>query len=187
MTKTKYTKEYLKEIDKEVELVPLTYDFSFKRMFANDGVNDYLILKKFLISVLKLDLDYVTCPIIVLCNELPKENKHEYHKTLDINVRLNNNIHLDLEMNQSKYDMVVTRNGLYESKLFTMAFESGTKNDEFLKQYICQLNLNNYEKVKSNDEIDEIHGEDIVAFTSMKTGNIYLKNRITILKYLSII
>ena len=91
-------------------------------MFANDGVNDYLILKKFLISVLKLDLDYVTCPIIVLCNELPKENKHEYHKTLDINVRLNNNIHLDLEMNQSKYDMVVTRNGLYESKLFTFVF-----------------------------------------------------------------
>ena len=87
-------------------------------------------------------------------------------------------------MNNKKYEKIIHRNSLYESKLFTMAFESGTKNDEFLKQYICQLNLNNYEKVKGNDEIDEIHGEDIVAFTSIKNGNIYMKNRITILKYL---
>ena len=26
-----------------------------------------------------------------------------------------------------------------------LSFESSTKNEEFLKQYICQLNLNNYE------------------------------------------
>ena len=181
---SKYNKDFLKELDKKLCLVPLTYDFSFKRIFANDNSIDHTILKMFLISVLKLEIDPYTCQIDILQSELPKENSKEYKKTVDINVLLNNNIHLDIEMNNKKYEKIIHRNSLYESKLFTMAFESSTKNEEFLKQYICQLNLNNYEKVKSNNIIEKLEGEDIVAFTSIKNGNIYMKNRITILKYL---
>lgn len=184
MAKRKYTKEYLEKLDKKVKMVPLTYDFSFKRLFTSQYDGDYLILKLFLLSVLRLDLDPKKCRIEVRCSELPKENYKEYRKTVDINVILNKNIHLDIEMNNTKYNKIVTRNGLYESKLFTMAFESGIKNEEFLKQYIYQLNLNNYEKISNDNKIEQLQGEDIVAFTSIKTGDIILKNRVTILKYL---
>ena len=153
-------------------------------MFATEKDHDYLILKMFLISVLRLKLDPYKCHISVRCSELPKENIKEYRKTLDINVILNNNLHLDIELNNSKYSKIVTRNGLYESKLFTMAFESGSKIDDFLNQYVCQLNLNNYEKINSDNEIEKLEGEDIIASTSIKTGNIILLNRLTILRYL---
>ena len=48
---SKYNKDFLKELDKKLCLVPLTYDFSFKRIFANDNSTDHTILKMFLISV----------------------------------------------------------------------------------------------------------------------------------------
>lgn len=180
MTKTKmkikYTKEYLEKLDEKLRLVPLTYDFSFKRMFASERDRDYLVLKMFLIAVLRLKIDPYKCNISVRCSELPKENIKEYRKTLDINVILNNNLHLDIELNNTKYNKIVTRNGLYESKLFTMAFESGAKTADFLNQYVCQLNLNNYEKIHSDNMIEKLEGEDIIASTSIKTGNIILLN-----------
>ena len=180
----KYTKKYLKELDENSILIPLTYDFTFKRLFATQRDGDYLLLKMFIISILKLDLDPMTTEISVKCSELPKENSHEYRKTVDINVILNKDIHLDIEMNNTKYNKIVTRNGLYEAKLFTMAFEAGSTMEDFLKKYIYQLNLNNYEKINRDKFIEEIEGEDIIAFTSMKNGNVYTNKRITILKYL---
>ena len=119
---SKYNKDFLKELDKKLCLVPLTYDFSFKRIFANDNSTDHTILKMFLISVLKLELDPYTCQIDILQSELPKENSKEYKKTVDINVLLNNNIHLDIEMNNKKYEKIIHRNSLYESKLFAFVF-----------------------------------------------------------------
>ena len=167
----KYTKEYLKELDQNTRLVPITYDFSFKKLFASERDGDYLILKMFIISILKLDLDPESTEIVVRCSELPKENTREYCKTVDINVILNKDIHLDIEMNNTKYNKIVTRNGLYEAKLFTMAFEAGSTMEDFLRKYIYQLNLNNCEKIDRDRFIEEIEGEDIIAFTSMKNGN----------------
>lgn len=178
-----YTIEYLEKLDKKIKLVPITYDFSFKRLFANPG-KDYLILKMFIISILKLDLNPYKTDIQVRSSELPKENYREYRKTVDINVILNKDIHLDIEMNNTKYNKIITRNGLYEAKLFTMAFESGSTMEDFLKKYIYQLNLNNYEKIDREHFIEEIKGEDIIAFVSMKDGSVYTNKRFTILKYL---
>ena len=90
---SKYNKDFLKDLDKKLCLVPLTLDHAFKRIFANDNSTDYTILKMFLISVLKLEIDPYTCQIDILQSELPKENSKEYKKTVDINVLLNNNIH----------------------------------------------------------------------------------------------
>lgn len=179
-----YTNDYLKELDKKLKLVPITYDFSFKRLFATPHNNDYLILKMFIISILKLDLNPYNTEIQVRSSELPKENYREYRKTVDINVILNKDIHLDIEMNNTKYNKIITRNGLYEAKLFTMAFESGSTMEDFLKKYIYQLNLNNYEKINREHFIEEIKGEDIIAFVSMKDGGVYTNKRFTILKYL---
>ena len=119
---SKYNKDFLQELDKKLCLVPLTLDHAFKRIFANDNSTDHTILKMFLISILKLEIDPYTCQIDILQSELPKENSKEYKKTVDINVLLNNNIHLDIEMNNKKYEKIIHRNSLYESKLFTFVF-----------------------------------------------------------------
>ena len=50
----KYTKKYLKELDLNTRLVPITYNFSFKRLFATQRDGDYLILKMLIISLLKI-------------------------------------------------------------------------------------------------------------------------------------
>ena len=89
---SKYDKDFLKELDKKLCLVPLTLDHAFKRIFANDNSTNHIILKMFLISIIKLEIDPYTCQIDILQSELPKENSKKYKKTVDINVLLNNNI-----------------------------------------------------------------------------------------------
>ena len=50
----------------EEKFIPLTRDFMFKRIFTNNPE----ILKKFLISVLKLDINPDLATITILNNEL---------------------------------------------------------------------------------------------------------------------
>ena len=80
----KYTKEYLSELDKELEMIPLTFDPIFKGVFEKN----LELLKRFLNVTLDLGLDLNVCKITLLSNELPKENKKEYQKTVDIYVLL---------------------------------------------------------------------------------------------------
>ena len=61
---------YLKKIDKELEMIPLTFDVMFKGVFEKNVD----LLKRFLICVLNLDLDVNHTKIEVLNNELVKEN-----------------------------------------------------------------------------------------------------------------
>ena len=47
------TKEYLKEVDEALEMIPLTFDVVLKAVF----VRNLDLLKKFIIDVLNLDID----------------------------------------------------------------------------------------------------------------------------------
>ena len=73
------TKEYLKELDRKLEFIPITFDPVFKGIFERN----LDILKKFLIITLNLDLDINDTKIEILNNELPKENVKEYQKRVD--------------------------------------------------------------------------------------------------------
>ena len=68
--------KYLKKVDKNVEMIPLTFDIVFKGVFERNKD----ILKKFLISTLDLKLDGEKTKIEILNNELIKENVREYQK-----------------------------------------------------------------------------------------------------------
>ena len=61
-----YTLDDVRELDKKVKLIPITYDFSFKDVFEN---NLYL-LKKFLLAVLDLDVEDSECMLKLLNSEL---------------------------------------------------------------------------------------------------------------------
>ena len=104
----KYTKEYLKELDlkQNIKLIPLCYDPMFKKVFGNNPK----ILKKFLLSVLHLDIEEDECKMVIGVNELPKEQYKNYGSRVDINIIINDNIRINLEINQEVFKDIADSN-----------------------------------------------------------------------------
>ena len=136
----------------EEKFIPLTRDFMFKRIFTNNPE----ILKKFLISVLKLDINPNLATITILNNELTKAREKEYHKTVDIYARINNNLRIDIEVNSEKFNHVKVRNIFYLNKITVDTTDVGVNYKDFSKIYFYQLNLNIQKCDKDLDEEYEI-------------------------------
>ena len=163
----------LKEIDNNIKLIPLTYDFSFKSVF-NKNLE---LLKEFLIDVLHLEYQREELDIRILNNELPKEIYSEYQKRIDVNIVLNDNIYVEIEINKENFELVKYRNKMYADKLYSMLLESGenARKLEYIRFY--QLNLNTENK-------SEKVGEHIIVPYDISTDSVYISNEQTILKYL---
>jgi len=142
--KNKYTRERLIILDKELKFIPLTYDFAFKKVFCFNKE----LLKDFLISVLELEdiINPDECKIELEPNELPKENKKEYKKTIDINVILNNDIYVDIEVNREAFKDIKLRNMMYVDKLYSMILDKGEHYHKLDEKVMYQLNLNAIDK-----------------------------------------
>ena len=120
----------------------------FKHIFTNNPD----ILKKFLIDVLKLDINPNLATIIIENNELTKSRKKEYQKNVDIYVSINNNLRIDIEVNSEKFSSIKARNVLYLNKIAIDTTESGFTYQKMNKQYFYQLNLNAHKSDKYLDE-----------------------------------
>ena len=131
-----------------IELIPLTRDFMFKHIFTNNPN----ILKKFLISVLKLNINPELASIVVESNELVKSRNKEYHKTVDIYACINNNLRIDIEVNAEKFSAIKARNALYLNKIAIDTTNSGFTYQDISKVYFYQLNLNVHRLDKNLDE-----------------------------------
>ena len=140
------------KLKQEEKFIPLTRDFMFKRIFTNNPE----ILKKFLISVLKLDINPNLATITILNNELTKAREKEYHKTVDIYARINNNLRIDIEVNSEKFDAVKVRNTFYLNKITVDTTDVGVNYKDFSKIYFYQLNLNIQKSDKDLEEEYEI-------------------------------
>ena len=136
------SKKYLREVNKSIEMILLTFDVMFKGVFEKNTD----ILKRFLISILDLKLDVNKTKIEVLNNELVKENIREYQKRVDILVVLNDTIYIDIEVNRSNFDRVKLRNSMYCDKLYSMLLDMGDKTTKLNDIYLYQLNLNAKDK-----------------------------------------
>jgi len=144
----KYSKKYLKEYDKTHEFIPLTRDYLFKAIM----LKNIEIFKKFLINTLYLDLDPNNCNIIFIDKELVRENKKEHGKVVDLNVKLGNNLLINIEVNTYDFSLIKRRNQLYIEKLDTLDLEVGDKYNILNNKYTYQLNLNAKEKSKIGEE-----------------------------------
>ena len=136
------------KIKENIELIPLTRDFMFKHIFTNNPN----ILKKFLISVLKLNINPELASIVVESNELVKSRDKEYHKTVDIYACINNNLRIDIEVNTEKFSAIKARNALYLNKIAIDTTNSGFTYQDISKIYFYQLNLNVHKLDKNLDE-----------------------------------
>ena len=166
-------KKYLRKIDRSIEMIPLTFDIVFKGIFEKN----LEILKIFLISTLELNLNIDDTKIELLNNELIKENIREYQKRVDILVVLNDTIYIDIEINRSNFERVKLRNSMYCDKLYSMLLDMGDKTTKLNDIYLYQLNLNTKEKYIT-------YGEDKIVSFSLVTKDIFIKNKIMVLKYL---
>ena len=168
-----YTKEELREIDKELEMIPLTFDSIFKGVFERN----LDILKQFLIITLGLELETEKTTIQLLNNELLKDNFKEYQKTVDILVVLNEHIYVDIEINRSNFEKVKLRNILYSDKIFSSLLERGDDVEILKDTYFYQLNLNTEDKTIS-------YGEEVVVAYGIKTKSVFMDHKYIVLKYL---
>lgn len=164
-------KEYFKQLDQELNLIPITYDFAFKKLFRTN----LDILKDLLKVVIPLDITE-DCKIRLMDGELPKENKNEKKKIVDIYVVLDGKIYVDIEMNRSLFENVLERNIKYKDKLSSMIPKVGEDIIKLKDKKLYQLNLNANESEKILD--------DIVVLYGIKTKKIYSANEYMIIKSL---
>ena len=162
--------EYFQELDQELKLVPLTYDFTFKKVFKNNPI----YMKEFIYTMLPF-LNLENYKVRFLDSELTKEKK-ERKKTVDILISLDDKIYIDIEMNRSKFQNIYLRNLEYLKKLSTMLWKEGEDIQNLKEKKVIQINLNANEKEKAPD--------DIIASCGLLTGYIYDVNGLVFSKNL---
>lgn len=115
----------------------MTYDIVFKSFFQRNKN----ILKDYLnsLSIVKINQ---TSKINFLNSELYQENKHEYHKIIDLYIVIDNKTFIDIELNKMPFEIVMERNHLYLSKLSSMLLETGENIKKLKHYYLYQINLN---------------------------------------------
>ena len=141
------------------------------------------MLKKFLLSILdtEIDIDEYSS-IALLNNELLKENKKEYSKTVDIYIRLNDDFFINLEINREMFKYVEYRNLLYFAKLCSMLLEKGEHIDTINKKTLIQININANESYNSiKDEIIDGTEKTILC---KEDGTHKFKNFFIVSKYI---
>ena len=143
------TKDYLNKLDQTLKLVPLTNDLMFKNLIEKD----IDILKPFILKLLYLGLNPNDCNFTFNNTELPLENYKEYHKTVDFNISINENVHVNLELNSSKYEDIELRNLTYIINLLNQALNRGDNIKKLKDKSYIQLNINTKEKKYGNATI----------------------------------
>ena len=166
-------KENLEVLDKKTNMLPITFDPIFKSVFSRN----LEVLKELLVDILHLEYELEELDIRILNNELPKENYKEYQKRIDVNIVLNDDIYVEIEINKENFNLVKYRNQMYEDKLYSVIIESGENTKNLENIYFYQLNLNTENK-------SEKCGEHIIVPYNISTNKVYIKNKVTILKFL---
>ena len=177
-TKKYFTEEDMIMLDEEVRFVPLTYDKMFKGIFK-ERVD---ILKLFILSQLELDIEPEECRLELLDSELPKMNKDEYQKTVDLYVKINK-IYVNVEINREYFNNISKRNLMYADRLYSMILDQGEMLDELDNRFFVQINLNAVDKLDIKKEKLK-YGTDKLVTYGVNSGDVYNDNKLILVKYL---
>ena len=126
----------------EVELLPLTNDYVFKRVFTKDGQED--MLKDFLTGILNIQIDKIE----IKNAELTKEHKDAKREVLDIRATINKNSLIDIEVQVKNYHNIDKRSMAYVTKLYSDQLEVGDEYKKPLKT--ISINILNFNYFKRN-------------------------------------
>ena len=95
----------------EVEMLPLSNDYVFKRIFGKGG--NEKILKSLLESILKINIQKIE----IKNPEIPKESIEEKLSILDIKAEINENTIIDIELQVGNTTAIERRLVVYNAKL----------------------------------------------------------------------
>ena len=122
----------------ELEYIPLTCDYMFKKVFMDNPD----ILKRFLISVLRLDMNPERASIRFLNGDFPKVKKDKYQKVVDILISIDDKRVIDVEINSDRYSLIKDKNTFYIEKIISMGVGSNINYYDMKEYCFYQLNLN---------------------------------------------
>lgn len=164
---------YLREVDKVLELIPIYFDVVFKKVFTKNPKE----LMDLLNSVLKLNIDVDRAKIRFENAEGYKENYREYQKREDIMVVINNKFFISIEVNNEDFENVKRRNEIYKHKRHSMILETGEDVSKLKQIKVIMLNLN-------IRDLNSPYKEQIIYPYDVANEEIYDMNDITYNKYI---
>mgnify|MGYP003571273806 CR=1 FL=1 len=178
---TKITMEYLDKLDKG-EIVGKNNRIGFPSLGADIMIKTLFkfnpnFTKNFILSVCHLDYNPEDVTMTFLDNELEDPGISTKRMITDFNVRINDDILINMEVNRAAFESVKLRNDEYQSRLKTSELKKGDNYNKLQNLKFIQLNLNFYEKNLK-------YGEDIVCAYSLITKTVFLEQYRTYVRYL---
>ena len=140
----------------------LSYNTMFKAVFSNNKV----ILSKLIQSILeytKIDIDIQGKELIIKNNELPLKNYKSKQLICDYIIKLDEDLDLNIEINNSYYPGMIERNMTYSFKIYYEHFKAGDKAIKYNKYNLLQVNFNNFKNPndKPINKFYMLDGDDI--------------------------
>ena len=127
-----------KEILKKGEIIPLTYDFVFNEIFANEkNIN---ILENFISNILNLNIEEVRGSLHIKPRNLGLNNKSERNKQIDLLLEYHGDL-INIELNNNSGEGIKERNLVYACSIHASQLEYGDNSYKKINKTI-QINLN---------------------------------------------
>ena len=131
----------MKNFEQQIDRLPLTNDYVFKRVFGKKGNEN--ILKDLLEAILDIKIEKVE----VQNPEIPKEAIEDKLSVLDIKAELNKNTIVDIEMQVVDEKNIEERSVVYLSKNTSGQLQTGEQYINLKKSIVINLlNFNHYKR-----------------------------------------
>ena len=123
---------------KRGEIIPLTYDFVFNEIFANEkNIN---ILENFISNILNLNIEEVRGSLHIKPRDLELNNKSERNKQIDLLLKYHGDL-INIELNNNSGEGIKERNLVYACSVHASQLEYGDNSYKKINKTI-QINLN---------------------------------------------
>ena len=127
----------MNKLSKQVDMLPLSNDFVFKRIFGKNG--NERILKSLLEAILEIKIQKIE----IQNPEIPKETIEEKLSILDIKAEINDDTLIDIELQVGNTTAIERRLIVYNSKLISSNIKiSNNYSNAKNSVVICILNDN---------------------------------------------
>ena len=131
------------------KLIPGTYDKVFKKLFTSEDTKEFTITLISEITGLPYD---VLERAEIQANELEIEGFNDKQSRVDLLIKVDKT-YINIELNRKKYEGLIMRNILYQSKVVSKTMKKGENYDEF--PYIIQINFNKFSIFNDNKVVNK--------------------------------
>ena len=149
-----------------LELLPLTDDYVFKRVFTKDGHED--MLKDLLSAILNIEIKKIE----IKNPEMTKPSKEAKREILDIRATINDDSLIDIEMQVKDYKNINKRSIAYLAKLYSDQLQKGDDYNKPLKTISINILNFNFFRRNTYHSIGRLKFEEIEKEKYVEIGEI---------------